>query len=329
MNGKVFAAFLLVCLAGNAYAGITIKQGDRGTPVVALQYLMNYYGAGLVPDGIFGSGTKGSVQSVQGQIGVSQDGVVGPITLGAMYVDIRYGANNDAAASAQTLLGISADGKFYSGSVSALRSYQQRVTSIAVTEVVDDATWNALFAEATGNSVGSGGTNSGGGNNNGAGQPSTVSNLGVDLIKSFESLRLNAYIDDVGVLTIGYGHTKTVYPGQSISEAQANALLIADLADAVSDVHRQVSVPLNQQQFDALVSFVFNLGGGSLKSSNGISKALAARNYDYVPNEMSRWVNGNGVPLNGLIRRRCAEGILWDYGIVNVNPSSNQCYSWP
>lgn len=156
-----------------------------------------------------------------------------------------------------------------------------------------------------------------------------MSNLGVDLIKSFESLELSAYIDDVGVLTIGYGHTKTVTPGQRITEAQADALLVSDLRTAVSDVHRQVSVPLSQQQFDALVSFVFNLGGGSLKSSNGISKALAARNYDYVPNEMSRWVNGNGVPLAGLVRRRCAEGILFEYGVVNVNPSSSQCYSWP
>lgn len=65
-------------------------------------------------------------------------GVAGPVTLGAMYVDIRYGNTGDAAKSAQTLLGISADGLFYSGSVASLRSFQQRVTSITVTEVVDD-----------------------------------------------------------------------------------------------------------------------------------------------------------------------------------------------
>lgn len=189
-------------------------------------------------------------------------------------------------------------------------------------------TWNALFAEATGNSIGSGGTNSGSGNNNGKDQPSSVSGLGVDLIKRFESLFLDAYVDAVGVLTIGYGHTKNVYSGQRITEAQAEALLVTDLNDAASDIHRMVNVPLNQQQFDALVSFVFNVGGGSL-SDTGVARALSARNYDYVPNEFSRWIYGGGRVLNGLVRRRCSEGILWDHGYVDTTPNDSECYSYP
>eukprot|EP00011_Vannellida_sp_DIVA3-517-6-12_P014452 CAMPEP_0114612066 /NCGR_PEP_ID=MMETSP0168-20121206/4434_1 /TAXON_ID=95228 ORGANISM="Vannella sp., Strain DIVA3 517/6/12" /NCGR_SAMPLE_ID=MMETSP0168 /ASSEMBLY_ACC=CAM_ASM_000044 /LENGTH=328 /DNA_ID=CAMNT_0001823047 /DNA_START=1 /DNA_END=987 /DNA_ORIENTATION=- len=328
MGVKVFAAVVLLCLVGQAYAGILIKQGDSGTPVRALQHLMNYYGARLVVDGAFGPGTKGAVQSIQTQIGVSADGVVGPVTLGAMYVDVRYGSNNDAAKSAQTLLGITADGLFYSGSISSLRAYQQRVTSIAVTEVVDDPTWNALFSEATGNSVGSGGTTSGGGGSTNNGHPTSVSDLGLSLIKDFESLFLNAYIDAVGVPTIGWGHTKGVQLGQTITTAQAEAFLVQDLADAQSTIHREVDVQLSQVQYDALVSFVFNVGGGGVINT-GVARALAARNYDYVPNELSRWVYGDGKVLPGLVRRRCSEGILFSRGYVDTTPESHECASYP
>ena len=85
MNAKVVAAALLLCLVGHASAGILIKQGDSGTPVVALQHLMNYYGAGLAADGAFGPGTKAAVQSIQEQINVSPDGLF-PLLLSVLII---------------------------------------------------------------------------------------------------------------------------------------------------------------------------------------------------------------------------------------------------
>lgn len=137
-----------------------------------------------------------------------------------------------------------------------------------------------------------------------------VSENGLDLIKRFEGCRLSAYQDSVGVWTIGYGHTRGVKRGDKITRAQADEFLAQDAADAASDVERRVKVPLNQNQFDALVSFTFNLGDGNLKSST-LLRRLNEGNYRAAADQFGRWVFAGGVLLDGLVKRREAERQLF------------------
>lgn len=138
-----------------------------------------------------------------------------------------------------------------------------------------------------------------------------ISQRGIDLIKHFEGLRLKAYKDSVGVPTIGYGHTDGVKMGQEITEAQAEQLLKDDLARfevGVQEVVRPLT--LTQGQFDALVSFAFNLGLGSLRSST-LLKKLKAGDVSGASFELQRWVYAGGQKLPGLVKRREAERALF------------------
>lgn len=147
-----------------------------------------------------------------------------------------------------------------------------------------------------------------------------INAAGLSLIKSFESLRLKAYRDTGGVATIGWGHTKGVKMGQTITEGQASDFLIDDLEEAESAVERFVSVPLNDNQFAALVSFTFNCGSEAFRRST-LRKKLNAGDYASVPGQLARWVNDNGKKLNGLVRRRRAEGDLWSTPFVASKPA--------
>ena len=138
---------------------------------------------------------------------------------------------------------------------------------------------------------------------------------GVNLIKSFEGLRLKAYQDAVGVWTIGYGHTSaagppTVYAGQTISEAEAESILQKDLELFENGVRNLVKVPINSDQFSALVSFSFNLGLGALGDSTLLRK-LNAGDYQGAADEFPRWVKAGGQTLLGLVKRRDAERALF------------------
>jgi lysozyme len=137
----------------------------------------------------------------------------------------------------------------------------------------------------------------------------SISQAGLDLIKHFEGLRLKAYQDSVGVWTIGVGHTKDVRRGDIITEAQADAFLKEDVSDAEAAVRKYCPVT-TQGQFDALVSFTFNLGAGSLKDST-LRRKHNEGDYDGAANEFKRWVNAGRVKLNGLVRRRAAEAELY------------------
>lgn len=138
-----------------------------------------------------------------------------------------------------------------------------------------------------------------------------ISQKGVDLIKSFEGLELKAYKDSVGVTTIGYGSTGShVSMGMTITKEQAEQLLKKDLERFEKGVSDIVKVPLNQNQFDALVSFSFNLGLGNLKSST-LLKKLNASDYTGASREFERWNRAVGKVLNGLTRRRIAERDLF------------------
>lgn len=137
-----------------------------------------------------------------------------------------------------------------------------------------------------------------------------TSQAGIDLIKHYEGVRLQAYQDSVGVWTIGVGHTRTAVPGMMISEAKAEELLREDLEQAEKDVERLVTVPLDQHQFDALVSFVFNLGAGNFASST-LLKKLNARDFAGASSEFLRWDMAGGKKLRGLKARREAERRLF------------------
>jgi len=134
-----------------------------------------------------------------------------------------------------------------------------------------------------------------------------ISRAGLTLIKDFEKLRLTAYLDAVGVWTIGYGHTRSALPGMQISEARALDLLSQDVEDAEFTVQRFVRAPITQYQFDALVSLVFNIGGGAFKSSTILRLINERAEPLRIGAEFKRWVYGNGKKLGGLELRRAAE----------------------
>lgn len=133
-----------------------------------------------------------------------------------------------------------------------------------------------------------------------------VSNNGINLVKRFEGLELKAYRDSVGILTIGYGHTHAVKAGDIITGEQADAFLREDLQVAELTVNTNVKVKLTQGQFDALVSFVFNLGSGNFVKSTLIKK-LNVGDYAGAADEFGKWVNAGGKKLPGLVKRRAAE----------------------
>lgn len=138
-----------------------------------------------------------------------------------------------------------------------------------------------------------------------------TSQAGIDLIKSFEGCKLRAYQDSVGIWTIGVGHTgPDVCAGVTVSDQEAISLLQMDLHEAEEAVERLVTAPLNQNEFDALVSFTFNLGEGNLKKST-LLKYLNQMRYEDAANEFPRWNRAGGQILPGLTRRREAEKRLF------------------
>lgn len=138
----------------------------------------------------------------------------------------------------------------------------------------------------------------------------TTSEKGRALLKEFEGLRLTAYKDGAGVLTIGWGHTKGVFYGQVITEQQAEDFLTQDLAVAEKAVNDAVGVDITQNQFDALADFAFNLGGHALASSTLIRK-LNAGDKMGAANEFAKWDHSAGKEVPGLLRRRLAERDLF------------------
>lgn len=141
-----------------------------------------------------------------------------------------------------------------------------------------------------------------------------ISTDGLSLIKSFEGLCLTAYRCQAGVLTIGYGHTANVKIGDSISQQTADSYLMCDLHRTQMFINKFVRAELNQNQYDALCSLVFNIGVGNFERSTLLKKL---NNNDFVgaANEFSCWnkirKNGELVVSNGLIKRRYEEQQLF------------------
>ena len=161
-----------------------------------------------------------------------------------------------------------------------------------------------------------------------------VSQAGIDLVKSFEGIpdgdpatvNIDPYLDPVQIWTIGWGHAIrqngrflrgpadraaafALYPG-GITRAQAESLLAADLMDVGRDVQPLVKVTLSDNEFAALVSFAFNLGIASLKSST-LLRELNEGDRAAAADQFSRWVMAGGVKMEGLVKRRKAERDLF------------------
>lgn len=141
-----------------------------------------------------------------------------------------------------------------------------------------------------------------------------ISQKGIDLIKSFESCKLTSYkaVETETFYTIGYGHYGAdVKKGQTITKDEALKLLDKDLDRFESAVNNLVRVSLNQNQFDALVSLTFNIGVNAFKKST-LLRQLNEKDYEGAKDQFKRWNKSSGIVLNGLIRRRKEEELLFN-----------------
>lgn len=142
-----------------------------------------------------------------------------------------------------------------------------------------------------------------------------INNETLNLIKSFEGLELKAYKDAVGVWTIGYGHTSMAGPpvvkaGMTITEKEAEDMLLHDLKKYADAVDKYITVDLNDNQYGALVSFCYNVGPGNFKGSSVVAYVNSKR-FTEVPKRLALWNKAGGKVLRGLTRRRDAEGKLF------------------
>ena len=149
----------------------------------------------------------------------------------------------------------------------------------------------------------------------------TTSNQGKNLIKEAEGLRLDAYRCPAGIPTIGWGHTKGVKLGQHITVQQAEDMLVEDIAP-IERLLNGMKINFRQEQFDALVSWIFNFGEGKFKGSTMYKRIIANAKDEEITDQMVKWINAAGRPLPGLMKRRVAEANLFlgceKYKIANM-----------
>ena len=138
-----------------------------------------------------------------------------------------------------------------------------------------------------------------------------TSQEGIALIKKFEGCELEAYKCAAGVWTIGYGSTKGVKEGDTITQEDADKLLTEEMSEYEGYINDMVNTDLKQNEFDALVSWVYNLGPSNLSSSTLLQK-LNNKDWDDVPNQIKRWNKAGGEVKQGLVRRREAEALLFE-----------------
>jgi len=138
-----------------------------------------------------------------------------------------------------------------------------------------------------------------------------ISQEGLSLIKKFEGCELEAYRCAANVLTIGYGSTKGVKEGDTITQEEADNLLLHEMDEYEGYINDMVKSDLKQNEFDSLVSWVFNLGPSNLSSSTLLQK-LNNKDWDDVPNQIKRWNKAGGQVKQGLVRRREAEALLFE-----------------
>lgn len=137
-----------------------------------------------------------------------------------------------------------------------------------------------------------------------------ISDNGLNLIKCMEGLKTQAYKCPAGVWTVGYGHTRTAYQGMTVTFAQADDLLRSDVKVSEAAVNRYVK-DCTQNQFDALVSFVFNVGAGNFKNSTMLRLINEGRPAEEVAAEFGKWIYVKGKVSQGLVNRREFEKALY------------------
>lgn len=147
------------------------------------------------------------------------------------------------------------------------------------------------------------------------------SNTGLHLTEHFEGCRLVSYQDSKGIWTIGYGHTFKVVEGMTCTQAQAEAWLMEDVQRAANAVNVLVKINLTQEEFDALVDFVFNLGIGNFRDST-LLRLINQNSLREAANEFPRWDKCAGVVLEGLRKRRIAEQALFLQGVFHAKAAA-------
>ena len=138
----------------------------------------------------------------------------------------------------------------------------------------------------------------------------SISAKGLRIIEIYEGCKLKSYICPAGKWTVGIGHVRTAKPGMIITKEQAYDLLRSDLEISEASVKRH-NLNLNQNQFDALVSFAFNLGSTAFRGSSLLKKIRLNASEDEIRHQFSRWVHAKGKPIPGLIARRTDEANLY------------------
>ena len=137
-----------------------------------------------------------------------------------------------------------------------------------------------------------------------------INDEGLELVKHYEGFRNKAYLCPVGVWSIGYGTTRGVEPGDSVTRQEAEDMLMADIRRFEREVKTLIRVPINENQFSALVSFAYNLGADNLRKST--LRAFVNRgDYSGAATEFLRWVHAGGKEMPGLLARRKAERALF------------------
>lgn len=222
-------------------------------------------------------------KEIQSLVGVEADGIFGKITVNAI-------------AAWQKANGLDADGKFGPAS-----KQKAGFTTQAATTTQTQTTQTTQTAQNT--------------NVSGGGNATTVSQAGLDLIKSHEGCKLTSYKCPAGIWTIGYGNTyyedgSKVTSGQTITQNRAEQLLAMTVQSFATRVRALVTVDLTQNQLDALVSFSYNIGIGAFQSSTLLRK-LNSGDYSGAANEFKRWNKGGGKVLQGLVTRRQHETNLF------------------
>lgn len=153
-----------------------------------------------------------------------------------------------------------------------------------------------------------------------------TSQTGLQMIESFEGLRLSAYFDSAKVATIGYGHTGSVngtpvHAGMTITIAEAESLLAQDLSKAEAEVNKYSKYNFNQNQFDALVSFAYNIGSIKQLTANG------KRSIATIASKIPEYNHAGGVVNNGLTQRRRQEQLLFNTPCASTPTSAKKTYA--
>lgn len=221
--------------------------------------------------------------------------------------------NNDNVLKLQKALdrlgySLSIDGDFGSGTEKAVKQFQ-RDNSLSVDGIAGKDTFNKLVQLHTEPPQ----------SDEDQGDKSKVKRVLVnpDLMHHYEDCKLKAYLCPAGVWTIGWGSTGShVYKGLVITQEQADELFIKDTERFVNAVNNKVKTPITQYQFDALVSFVYNIGIGAFGRST-LLKKLNRSDYKGTIKEFLKWDKGGGKVLEGLTRRRKSESHYFETGKID------------